>query len=111
MDNKRLHLALFQGLNKATYKPDAFFKVSSSSRLTKHRAFWCTCAITSRTSACILRCFRASKWLPASFMPSSRWALLSAQAAQAACLSVLLQHLRRAGLDLAAVPERDVHSA
>ena len=26
-DNKRLHFALFQGLKKATYKPDAFFKV------------------------------------------------------------------------------------
>lgn len=26
-DNKRLHFALFQALKKATYKPDAFFKV------------------------------------------------------------------------------------
>ncbi len=27
-DNKRCHFALFQAMKKATYKPDAFFKVS-----------------------------------------------------------------------------------
>jgi len=26
-DNKRCHFALFQAMKKATYKPDAFFKV------------------------------------------------------------------------------------
>ena len=28
-DNKRCHFALFQAMKKATYKPDAFFKVHS----------------------------------------------------------------------------------
>ncbi len=27
-DNKRCHFALFQAMKKATYKPDAFFKVT-----------------------------------------------------------------------------------
>lgn len=30
--NKRLHFALFQAMKKATFKPDAFFKVSCCSQ-------------------------------------------------------------------------------
>lgn len=42
-DNKRCHFALFQAMKKATYKPDAFFKVNA---LTACFAFQCTHAFS-----------------------------------------------------------------
>ena len=49
-DNKRCHFALFQAMKKATYKPDAFFKVNP---LPACIAFQCTHAASLNLSMCI----------------------------------------------------------
>ena len=54
-DNKRCHFALFQAMKKATYKPDAFFKVNP---LPACIAFQCTHAASCNLS--MFRCVRLS---------------------------------------------------